>query len=259
MTCRLFVDEVGNDDVRHPDERYLSLTGITTKISIHDRRITSEIERLKTELFGHNPPQWTVVLHRKEIVRRERPFDNLSDPAINALWEERILHLIGSLPYIANTVLIDKHAHVQRYSVWHFNPYHYCMRALIERYVLWLKRQDLTGDVVAEPRYKKADKKLKASFEYIYDHGTENIPTALVQKHLTSHELKFEPKSANVCGLQLVEMIAHPSHQALKAKLTGVPMEANFGSRVVDLLLQSRYSRHPTRRTIEGWGQKTLP
>lgn len=259
MTCRLFLDEVGNDDVRHPAERFLSITGITTKLAAHDKRITTEIEQLKSDLFGHNPPQWTVILHRKEIVRRERPFDNLWDPIINAEWERRILHLIGSLPYIANTVLIDKHAHVQKYPVWHFNPYHYCMRALVERYVLWLNRHDLTGDVVVEPRYKQVDKKLKASFEYIYRHGTENIPAALIQKRITSHELKFEPKSANICGMQLVEMIAHPSHQALKAKITGQPMAALFGRRVVELLMKSRYSRHPKRGTIDGWGQKLLP
>ena len=63
--------------------------------------------------------------------------------------------LIEDLPYIANTVLIDKRAHVEKYGEWHNNPYHYCMIALIERYVLWLRRHKLTGDVVAEPKFKK--------------------------------------------------------------------------------------------------------
>lgn len=259
MSCRLFIDEVGNDDVNHPAERFLSVTGITTKISSHSRVITPEIELLKANLFGHNPPQWPVVLHRKEIVRRESPFDNLSDPNVNQEWEARILHLIGSLPYIANTVLIDKQAHVQKYDVWKFNPYHYCLRVLIERYVLWLYRQRLTGDVVIEPRFKQVDKKLKASFEHIYDHGTEHIPAHRIQQRLTSREIKFEPKSSNVAGLQLVDMIAHPSHQALKSKITGEPMKAQFGMQVVDILMRSRYSRDPKRGTIEGWGQKILP
>ena len=33
MTCRLFIDEVGNDDTKTPSERYLSLTGIITKVT----------------------------------------------------------------------------------------------------------------------------------------------------------------------------------------------------------------------------------
>jgi hypothetical protein len=137
--------------------------------------------------------------------------------------------------------VIDKHEHTRRYVVWQFHPYHYCMRALVERYVLWLNRHRLTGDVIAEPRFKKQDKRLKRSFTYIYDHGTEHIPASTVQRCLTSREIKFEPKEANVCGLQLVEMIAHPSHQALKAQFTGEPMTARFGQRVVEILLRSRH------------------
>lgn len=259
MTCRLFVDEVGNDDLSTPSERFLSLTGITTKLHGHDNQITPAIEALKSRVFGHNPPQYPVILHRREIRRREKPFDCLQDGAVNADWEASILELIDSLPYIATTVLIDKLEHTQRYPVWQFHPYHYCMRALVERYVLWLNRHGLTGDVVVEPRYKRQDKRLKNSFNYIYDHGTENIPVTTVQRCLTSRELKFRAKDANVCGLQLVEMIAHPSHQSIKARIMGEPMTAPFGKRVVKILEQSRYSRNPKNGAIEGWGQKKLP
>jgi hypothetical protein len=259
MTCRLYIDEVGNDDTKSPSEQYLSLTGIIAKTHAHDRQIQPEIECLKNRIFGHNPPQYLVVLHRKEIVRKERPFDCLWNPEINDDWERSILKLIGTLPYIAITVAIDKHEHAEKYLVWQFNPYHYCMRALIERYVLWLNRHHLTGDVVAEPRFKKQDKKLKRSFNYIYDHGTEHIPAPTVQRCLTSREIKFETKKANVCGLQLVEMIGHPSHQAMRSEMTGVPMTAAFGKKVHNILLQSRYARHPKTGRIDGWGMKKLP
>ena len=73
------------------------------------------------------------------------------------------------------------------------------------------------------------------------------------------NSLKFETKEANVGGLQLVEMIGHPSHQAMRAKFTGIPMTARFGLKVVDVLLKDRYSRHPKTGLIEGWGQKRLP
>jgi hypothetical protein len=259
MMCRLYLDEVGNDDVSTPTERFLSITGITTKISSHENYITPEIESLKADLFGHSLPDNAVILHRREIVRREGHFTVLREKAVNESWESRILDLIGSLPYIVNTVLIDKHEHVRRYAVWHYNPYHYCMRAIVERYVLWLRRHKRQGDVVVEPRDKNTDKKLKASFQYIYNHGTEHIPAAIVQAHLTSHEIKFSPKPSNVCGLQLVDLLANPSHQALKCKLLGEQMTASFGSRIVAILEQSRYARHPQTRVINGWGQKLLP
>jgi hypothetical protein len=203
MTCRLYIDEVGNDDVKHPAERYLSVVGIITKIHGHDTKIAPEIERLKRDLFDHDPPTRIVILHRKEIVRKEWPFDSLQSAAINSEWEQRLIALIETLPYIAIVVTIDKKAHVEKYPVWHFNPYHYCVRALLERYVLWLNRQKLTGDVVAEPRYKQVDKKLKQSFTYTYNNGSDDIAATVFQRCLTSSELKFEIKQANIAGLQL--------------------------------------------------------
>jgi hypothetical protein len=259
MTCRLYLDEVGNDDTKSASERFLSLTGIITKIHSHDSKITPEIEALKARLFGHSPPDKVIILHRREIVRREPPFECLWDKEKNKEWEQAILKLIGGLPYIAITVMIDKQEHAQKYLVWQFNPYHYCMRALVERYVLWLNSKGLTGDVVAEPRFKKQDKKLKRAFSYIYDHGTEHIPAFRMQKCLTSREIKFEAKGANICGLQLVEMIAHPSHQSIKSEFTGEAMTARFGLNVVEVLLRSRYRRHPKTGVIEGWGRKRLP
>lgn len=260
MTCRLFIDEVGNDDVTNESERFLSVTGIITKVHGHDHIITPEIERIKTDLFKHDPTSNPVILHRREIVRKEAPFEALWNDKTNAEWEWRILDLIKTLPYIAITVIIDKLEHVDRYKVWHFNPYHYCMRALVERYVLWLNAHHLTGDVVAEPRFKQVDKSLKRSFEHIYNNGTDNISAATVQACLTSHELKFDPKANNVCGLQLVEMIAHPSHQNLRAMYPDQrPMKAAFGLKIVDILNHERYRRNPKTRRIEGYGTKRLP
>jgi hypothetical protein len=259
MTHRLYIDEVGNDDTDTASERYLSLTGIITKVRSHDNLITPSIEALKTRIFGHNPPQWPVILHRREIVRRELPFDCLLDEAVNADWEASILRLIEGLPYIAITVMIDKHEHKERYKVWLFNPYHYCMISLLERYVLWLHRHNHKGDVVAEPRYKSQDKKLKKAFNHFFDHGTPNISPATIQAHISSREIKFEQKGANVCGLQLVELIAHPSHQAIKSQFTGEPMTASFGQRIVEILMRVRYSRNRRTGRIEGYGQKRLP
>jgi hypothetical protein len=71
MGCRLFIDEVGNDDVEHPAEQYLSLTGALCKTRGHDNRITPQIEAAKTHFFGHNPPGKIVILHRRELVRHE--------------------------------------------------------------------------------------------------------------------------------------------------------------------------------------------
>jgi len=259
MTCRLFIDEVGNDDIDHPAEQYLSLTGILCKSRGHNNRIKPLIEAAKATFFGHNPPQKMVILHRKELVRHEPPFEALQDSVVNAKWEETVLDLVSSLPYLAITVMIDKHEHRDRYKVWHFNPYHYCMTALIERYVMWLKRNRETGDVVVEPRFKAVDRALKNAFRHIWNNGTGNVSAREIQDHLTSKELKFAAKTANVCGLQLVELIAHASHHGTKAEYTGVVMKANFGKQIYDVLREKKYCRNPKNSVIKGWGQKWLP
>jgi hypothetical protein len=259
MTCRLFIDEVGNDDVSSPAEQYLSVSGIYCKVRHHDTKITPIIEAVKTKFFGHDPVTNPVILHRRELVRKEKPFEALRDEVLNKEWEAATLAMLSDLPYLAVTVMIDKHEHKDRYKVWLFNPYHYCLTAILERYVSWLKRNGETGDVIAEARHKKVDKALKRAFEHFWNNGTANVPAKVVQAHLTSKELKLATKKENVCGLQLVELIAHASHHGTKEKQTGVEAKASFGKQIYAVLERSKYCRKPSSGLIAGWGQKWLP
>ncbi len=259
MTCRLFIDEVGNNDLKgsatDPNVRYLSLTGLILKRSAHDATVTPAVDALKIRHFGDA----SVILHRREIMRREGVFACLRNPLAASNFDADLLDLFDRLPYLAITIAIDKREHLERYQVWHYDPYHYCLRCLIERYVLWLNRNSLTGDVVAEPRFKKADKKLKASFQTIYQNGTEHIPAQRIQKCLTSRELKMEQKSANLAGLQLCDLLAYPSFRHMKCERNNEPQMPDFGTEIVNLLLAKKYARHPTTRDIGGVGRKWLP
>lgn len=263
MFYRLFIDEVGNGDLAgsaaNDNVRFLSLTGILTRVDLHDKRFVEAMTALKMDIFG-DP---TVILHRRDIVRRDKPpFNMLVDTRLRDRFNDGVLGLIRSLPYIALTVSIDKRQHLERYSAWHFDPYHYCLRCLVERYVRWLMRNDGKGDVVIEARYKAADKRAKASFRSIYDRGTEHLPPSQIQSRLLSHDLRLEPKSANTPGIQLADLIAHPSHRSMRWDRDGRPQTAaadDFGQRIVDILLERRYARHPKSGVIEGWGRKWLP
>jgi hypothetical protein len=262
MLCRLYVDEVGIGDLRaaatNPNQRYLSLTGILTNVMLHESTIQPEIDQLKTDLFGHSPNR-PVILHRREIVRREGPFAVLRDPDIDRLFRFRLLNVIRSMPYRAITVTIDKKEHLDRYHVWRFDPYHYCLQCLVERYVQWLHRHYCTGDVVIETRFPKVDKKLKASFQRIYRLGTDYVDRVLVQSRLTSHDIKLLPKTANCAGLQLCDMIAHPSFRAMRRAREKLPRLKDFGYEVVSILENQRYIRKPGTQQINGWGRKWLP
>ena len=131
---------------------------------------------------------------------------------------------------------------------------------MVERYVLWLQRQNLQGDVVAEPRFKKADKRLKSSFKSIWHNGTEHLPPHIVRKHLLSWDIIFSPKSANAAGMQLCDLLAYPSHKSMQYERNELIPPQDFGNQIVEILINKRYARNPKNRTlINGWGRKWLP
>ncbi len=129
---------------------------------------------------------------------------------------------------------------------------------LIERYVLWMRRRNLTGDVMFESRGTKEDNALAASYERIYRGGTDYLRFNEVQKHLTSKQLKLKKKSANLAGLQIADLIAHPSYRAALAKIGEGEMTAVFGGEVAKILEASKYDRSPSGQLM-GWGIKMLP
>lgn len=262
MAFRLFIDEVGNNDLdgaaSDPNIRFLSLSGVLMRRYLHDSILTQRLDALKQMLPAHTSVK-PVILHRREIVRREGPFAALRDVALSSKFNAALLECLSESPYLVVTVQIDKKAHLDSYGMWHFDPYHYCLRCLIERYVLYLSRHGEHGDVVIEPRFKSADKKLKASFERIYRSGTENLPSRLVQRHLVSKDIQFCAKSANVAGLQLADLIAHPSARAMRFDRDGLVVPEDFGTQVVRILNDRRYARNPRTEVISGWGTKWLP
>lgn len=259
MICRLFIDEVGNSDLdgaaQDDNVRYLSLTGVLTTRDFHEKRITPSLDALKMAAFGTTD----IILHRREIVRRERAFTVLRDPEPERIFNEGLKLLIRSMPYLVTTVTIDKRAHRSQYEVWRFDPYHYCLTCLVERYVSYLHRHDSRGDVVIEPRFRDADERVRQSFALLYDDGTTVVPKEMIQRRLLSRDIKFEAKKANVAGLQMSDMLAHPSYRSMKIEREGIVLQPDFGSGIVDILNESRYARHPRTLKIDGWGRKWLP
>ena len=111
---------------------------------------------------------------------------------------------------------------------------------------------------MAEGRGGKEDMRLKAEFARIYDYGTEFIKAEEIQARLTSRELKVKAKSANVAGLQLADIVAHPSYKRMLAANGGPPVADNFGRQIAAILEQSKY-RRSAAGNVEGRGCKWLP
>ncbi len=217
MKYRLYIDEVGNSDLgssKDPNHRYLSLTGIIIEIDYVSKTVFPAIEALKRDYFDSHPDE-PIILHRKELVNQKPPFENLQDSVKQAAFNHSLLYLLQTLDYRVITVTIDKLEHNQRYQVWRFDPYHYCLTVMVERYLLWLKIQNAVGDVMAESRGGKPDIRLKDSFQRVFTNGSDFVTPEMFMTYLTSKQLKMKPKSDNIAGLQLADLIAHPSFHVM--------------------------------------------
>ncbi len=260
MKYRMYIDEVGNSDLgasQDPNHRYLSLTGVVLELGYVDAHVFPALESLKRRYFGSHPDE-PIVLHRKELVNKKPPFESIRDPATEQAFNQEMLGLIADTTYVVFSVVIDKLEHQQRYQVWRFDPYHYGLLVLVERFVLWLRRHNQVGDVMAESRGGKEDRRLKDSFERVYDSGSQFVNRQEFAARLTSGQLKVKPKSNNIAGLQLADLIAHPSYKATLARRQGQELPQNFGGQIAAILERDKYDRDPDGQ-IEGWGRKWLP
>lgn len=254
---RIFIDECGHADLKsseHPNERYLGLTGVIMRLEYESGEFTNNLNKLKEDIFGTR----NIVLHRKEIVGAVAPFECLRDENIRSRFNTQFLPLLSESTFRVFSVIIDKKEHKQRYAVWRFDPYHYCLTVMLERYVMFLDRIGQSGDVMAESRGKKDNMRLERAYKYIYANGSEHVSVRHFQQHLSSREIKIQPKTANISGLQIADAIANPCYRALICEKTNVAMQADFGKRVVETLLRNKFLKSPYGK-IKGWGTKILP
>lgn len=261
MKYRLYVDETGNHDmenVQDPNHRFLGLVGVALSLQEIRDRLGPRLEGLKRRHFPYDPDD-PPVLHRKELVNRRHPFHTLRDPLVEHAFNSDLLAFLEKTEYRVFAVVIDKKEHRDRYTTWRFEPYHYCMTVMLERYVFLLESQQATGDVMAESRGGVEDRKLKDSYTRLFERGTDFVDTTRFQKTLTSRELKVKPKRDNIAGLQLADVLAHPTRRdILKRNGLLAPSAEVFGDRIVEILEKRKYYRSPLGR-IDGYGRKLLP
>ncbi|MFB3881908.1 MAG: DUF3800 domain-containing protein [Armatimonadota bacterium] len=245
MKYRIYIDEVGNPDLEssdNPNHRFLSLTGVIIELSHVDAVIHPQMEALKKRFFGSHPDD-PVVFHRKEMLSAKPPFEALADPGVRERFDNELLALLQAWQYTVVSVCLDKKRHKETYATWRYDPYHYCLAVLLERFVLFLKRRGGRGDVMAESRGGKEDVRLKASFERLHEHGTEYVKPEEFAEVLTSRQLKVKLKANNVTGLQVADLIAHPSRNEILIEhgLQAGPL-ARFAQRVA-AVLGTKYDR----------------
>lgn len=246
---RMYVDEVGNADLQsssNPNHRFLSLTGVIVDLEHIRDAVHPQMEDLKTRYFTSHPDE-PVIFHRKEMVNFRPPFEPLREESVRTRFDAEILGLLRQWQYTVITVCLDKRKHLETYSTWRYDPYHYCMAVLLERFVFFLNRAGARGDVMAESRGGKEDKRLKDSFERLWERGTDYVSPDQFQRALTSKQLKVKPKANNVSGLQLADLLAHSSRNEILAEQGLLEQDIGPFAKAVIEVLQGKYDKQGAR------------
>lgn len=128
---RLYIDETGNADLkasqRDPNHRFLSLTGVIMQTEYARATAHPRLEDIKAQFFGHHPDDEPIVLHRKDLIQKNRPFHALRDASVEADFNRQFISYLTKCDFKVITVVIDKLDHLTRYRVWRHDPYHYCL------------------------------------------------------------------------------------------------------------------------------------
>lgn len=256
MKFRIYIDEVGNADLKSsndPNHRFFSLTGVIIDLDHIRESVHPQMTALKEKYFGSHPDD-PVVLHRKEMVNARPPFQALRDDESRQQFDQELLNLLAEWEYTVISVCLDKKKHRETYTVWRYDPYHYCLAVLLERFVYFLNRRGQRGDALAESRGGKEDRRLKAAYERLWAQGTDYVPPDQFEQALTSKQLKMKTKANNIAGLQLADLLAHPSrNEILQEQGLLERAIAPFAVRVVDVL-QRKYDQ----RDGKPFGKKFL-
>jgi len=256
---RLYIDESGDHTYKKLDNvghRYLALLGVWFRQAEDYLAFVHALEKFKDALFGERPDD-PVILHRTDIINRRGAFGILCEEGKRKTFDEGLLQLVDQARFRMVCVVLDKQAHQKQYAD-PFHPYHYCLATMLERYAGWLVYKNVVGDVMAESRGGEEDLQLKQAYKRAYESGTLHFSHEKFQIALTSKDIKIRPKSANIAGLQLADVLAYPVRQAILADKGLIPDPGDvFGKRVYEAA-RPKYNCREGTGQVEGYGFKCL-
>lgn len=256
---RLYVDESGDHaycKLDHVAHRYLALLGVWFQQPDAYARFADALEAMKREFFGPRPDN-PITLHRSDIINRKGAFGILCDDALRQRFDAALLKVVTDAEFRLVCVVIDKKTHLDRYTS-PFHPYHYCLAAMLERYTGYLNYRNAVGDVMAESRGREEDLQLKQAYRRVYEAGTQWHRHEAIQRALTTKEIKLERKHANIAGLQLADVLAHPVKQHCLVHRGFISDPGDTFGRQLVAAVTPKFNRRFDLNKIDGYGRVYL-
>ncbi len=258
---RLYLDESGDHVFRElatPAHRFLCLLGCWFRnpdyIQFHEA-----LESLKSRHFHHHPDN-PVILHREDIINARKAFKILQEDEKRAEFDAELLELIESANFCLVAVLIDKASLFAAHGLAAAHPYHLGLGFLLQRYAGYLNHINRVGDIMAEARGGVEDRLLKESYSRVYEHGIwRDTSAGYFQSALSSRELKLKDKKANISGLQLADILGHPTKMWVLRRYGLVDESPTPFAKRLMKIVENKFNRHLYKNKLEGYGFVLYP
>lgn len=238
---RIFVDESGCPDLEGDSTRMFVAAAVFLTEG-EEQRLGSNFADLKEKYLRRTD----VVLHGYEIRRNKPPFDFGGDEKRQNDFKKEIGKVVEGSNFLVVAACIDKIMLKAQYCK-PYDPYETAVSFCMERVCFLCQRVGrLQGVlVVAERSGPAKDKTLRRTFETIQLTGRYGAMNCYVKSGLS---LEFSPKSLNMPGLELADLVAGAVRQLVEN-----PCQPN---RAVESIRSKFYA--PRGRLI-GCGLKLFP
>lgn len=205
----LFADECGDQNLSKYDPNFpvFTLCGIiVNREQIRDMEL--EIKNLKRQIWQTDD----IVLHSHEIRRCKNAFRVLQDLSVKKMFYYELDRIMGKYrAYMIVSCTVLKDDYTRSYGKL-ADIYSQSLTFLLERAVFYVDDVNPDGggkiDAMLERRGKEEDKKISESYNDLREKGTFWVDSERMKSRI--ERLTFVPKSANIVGLQLADLVAYP-------------------------------------------------
>lgn len=242
----MFIDDTGNvhnTTSNHPQAKFAGITGVIFEWGYLRDVFEPGFLELKKRHFGIDlttgcPP----ILHLRKMKKAIPPFHCLTDEETRLKWQRECFSMYRRAKYHVITVGVDKAAFYTKYPEWRGSIYKLLVGDAIERYFYFLRYRGI-GDVMAETVNEDRDGELMMLYKKFYAHGTDHIPAEKLQPVLTSTEVKIKPKTADIQGLQIADLLASTCFAHQKKLHAGGGNFDSFAMQVAELMESEKFYR----------------
>ena len=263
LRFRMFIDDTGdirNAATNHPQQRFAGVVGVIFEFTYLRETFEPGFDQLRQRHFGRRDDGTLPILHLRKMKQAnlEGPFGRLADPANREAWERDCMSMYRRAAYHVIAICVDKIAFYARHPGWQGSVYELLVGNAIERYFYFLRDRG-AGDIVAEATNSALDVELKCLYRRFYENGTDHAPAASLQSVLTSREMKIKPKSANIAGLQMADLLASTCFSHCKRIYARGPTFDPFAMAVAQVIECEKFYRNPSTNDPHGYGRVWRP